>query len=345
MEFFRISRDIPFMRHALVLNIISFLTFAAAVFFIATRGLHLSIEFTGGTVMEVEYEQPADIRKTREAVEALGFGEVQVQKFGTSRDVLIRLPVRGEMKQGEVSARTFEALCAAGQGAVQSKSYTTPQGEQVSRIACVDATAGEPLKLNRTEFIGPAVGSELARDGALALLFTVVGIMLYLAVRFEWKFSVAGIIANLHDVVIILGFFAFFQWEFSLAVLAAILAVLGYSVNESVVIFDRIRENFRRFRKMNTVQIIDNAITSTISRTIITHGSTQIMVLSMLLFGGQTLHYFAMALTIGILFGIYSSVFVAAAIAMWLGIKREDLIKGPVRKEGDPDDPNAGATV
>ena len=344
MEFFRISRDIPFMRHALVLNIISFLTFAAAVFFIATRGLHLSIEFTGGTVMEVEYQQAADINKTREAVEALGFGEVQVQKFGTSRDVLIRLPVRGEMKQGEVSARTFEALCSAEAGTVQSKSYTTPQGEQVTRVACVKAEQ-EPLKLSRTEFIGPAVGSELARDGALALLFTVIGIMLYLAVRFEWKFSVAGIIANLHDVIIILGFFAFFQWEFSLPVLAAILAVLGYSVNESVVIFDRIREVFRKYRKLSTPQVIDNAITSTISRTVITHGSTQIMVLSMLIFGGPTLFYFALALTIGILFGIYSSIFVAAGIAMWLGVQREDLIKSAPAKTEDPNDPNAGAVV
>ncbi len=344
MEFFRISRDIPFMRHALVLNIISFLTFAAAVFFIATRGLHLSIEFTGGTVMEVEYQQAADINKTREAVEALGFGEVQVQKFGTSRDVLIRLPVRGEMKQGEVSARTFEALCSAEAGTVQSKSYSTPQGEQVTRVACVKAEQ-EPLKLSRTEFIGPAVGSELARDGALALLFTVIGIMLYLAVRFEWKFSVAGIIANLHDVIIILGFFAFFQWEFSLPVLAAILAVLGYSVNESVVIFDRIREVFRKYRKLSTPQVIDNAITSTISRTVITHGSTQIMVLSMLIFGGPTLFYFALALTIGILFGIYSSIFVAAGIAMWLGVQREDLIKSTPAKTEDPNDPNAGAVV
>ncbi|MFM8636635.1 MAG: protein translocase subunit SecF [Betaproteobacteria bacterium] len=344
MEFFRISRDIPFMRHALVLNIISFLTFAAAVFFIATRGLHLSIEFTGGTVMEVEYQQAADINKTREAVEALGFGEVQVQKFGTSRDVLIRLPVRGEMKQGEVSARTFEALCSAESGAVQSKSYTTVQGEQVTRVACVKAEQ-EPLKLSRTEFIGPAVGSELARDGALALLFTVIGIMLYLAVRFEWKFSVAGIIANLHDVIIILGFFAFFQWEFSLPVLAAILAVLGYSVHESVVIFDRIREVVRKYRKLSTPQVIDNAITSTISRTVITHGSTQIMVLSMLIFGGPTLFYFALALTIGILFGIYSSIFVAAGIAMWLGVQREDLIKSTPAKTEDPNDPNAGAVV
>jgi preprotein translocase subunit SecF len=343
MEFFRIHRDIPFMRHALVLNAISFITFLAAVFFLFTRGLHLSIEFTGGTVMEVAYSQPADIAKTRATVEALGFGEVQVQNFGTSRDVLIRLPLRSGDKQDAVAGRVFAELCKAESGSVVDKSYTTPQGEQVSRKACA-AGDQEPLTLSRTEFVGPTVGEELALDGALALAVTVLGIMIYLAFRFEWKFSVAGIVANLHDVVIILGFFAYFQWEFSLAVLAAILAVLGYSVNESVVIFDRVRETFRRFRKLDTQQVIDHAITSTISRTIITHGSTLMMVVSMLVFGGPTLHYFALALTIGILFGIYSSVFVAAAIVMWLRVKREDLVKAAA-KGGDPNDPNAGAVV
>jgi preprotein translocase subunit SecF len=344
MEFFRIKRDIPFMRHVLVFNVISFITFAAAVFFLATRGLHLSIEFTGGTLIEVEYSQSADINRTRSTVEALGFGEVQVQKFGTSRDVLIRLPARGETKQADVASGVFSALCKAESGTVATKQYTTPQGEQVSRPSCSNAAGAEPLRLMRTEFVGPSVGSELARDGALAMAVTVLGIMAYLAFRFEWKFAVAGIIANLHDVVIILGFFAFFQWEFSLAVLAAILAVLGYSVNESVVIFDRIRETFRRFRKLSAEQVIDHAITSTTSRTVITHGSTQLMVLSMLFFGGPTLHYFAVALTIGILFGIYSSIFVAAGIAMWLGVKRDDLVKTSA-KDIDPNDPNAGAVV
>jgi len=317
MEFFKIRRDIPFMENALVFNIISFLTFAAAVFFLVTRGLHLSVEFTGGTVMEVGYSQAADVEKVRRTVAGLGFADVQVQNFGTSRDVLIRLPAQKGVSSAQQSDKVFAALKAEDPG----------------------------LTRRRTEFVGPQVGEELATDGLKALTMVVVGIMIYLAFRFEWKFAVAAIIANLHDVVIILGFFAFFQWEFSLAVLAAVLAVLGYSVNESVVIFDRIRENFRRYRKKNTVQIIDNAITSTISRTIITHGSTQIMVLSMLLFGGPTLYYFALALTIGILFGIYSSVFVAAAIAMWLGIKREDLVKSTAKKDEDPSDPNAGATV
>ena len=317
MEFFKIRRDIPFMRHALVFNSISLITFLAAVFMLFSRGLHLSVEFTGGTLMEVSFAGAADLDAVRTTVARLGLADVQIQNFGSTRDVLIRMPAVKGVSSAQQSDQVLAGLKAA------------------------DPSAS----LRRTEFVGPQVGDELATDGLKALAFVVVGIMLYLALRFEWKFAVAAIIANLHDVIIILGFFAFFQWEFSLPVLAAVLAVLGYSVNESVVIFDRIRENFRRYRKMTSMQIIDNAITSTISRTIITHGSTQLMVLSMLLFGGATLHYFALALTIGILFGIYSSVFVAAAIAMWLGIQREDLIKGGARKDEDPNDPNAGATV
>ena len=319
MEFFKIRKDIPFMRHALIFNAVSLITFVLAVFFLFSRGLHLSVEFTGGTVMEVSYSQPADLEKLRSKVSSLGFADVQVQNFGTARDVMIRLPAQKGVSSAQQSDKVMAAL----------------------KADSADAN------LRRTNFVGPSVGEELVVDGLKAVGFVVLGIMIYVAVRFEWKYAVAAIIANVHDVVIILGFFAFFQWEFSLSVLAAVLAVLGYSVNESVVIFDRIRENFKRFRKMNTHEIIDNAITSTISRTIITHGATQIMVLSMLLFGGQTLFYFALALTIGILFGIYSSVFVAAAIAMWLGIKREDLIKtAPVaKKPGDPTDENDGAVV
>ena len=314
MEFFRIKKDIPFMRHALVFNVISALTFAAAVFFLFAKGLHLSIEFTGGTVMEVAYTKPADLERIRQNISSLGFADSQVQSFGTAQDVLIRLPVQKGKTSAQASTQVIEVLKA--------------QDPSVS--------------LRRVEFVGPQVGEELAHDGLTALAFVVVGIMIYLAFRFEWKFAVAAIIANLHDVIIILGFFAFFQWEFSLTVLAAVLAVLGYSVNESVVVFDRVRETFRdrRFGKLETAEVMNHAITSTISRTVITHGSTQLMVLSMLIFGGPTLHYFAVALTIGILFGIYSSVFVAAAVAMWLGVKREDLLK-PVK----PKDETDGAVV
>ena len=304
MEFFKIRRDIPFMRYALIFNVISFVTFLLAVFFLVTRGLNFSVDFTGGTVMEIGYSQVADLTKIRDAIHKLGFNDPSVQNFGTSRDVLIRLP----LKQGLTSAQLSETVMA-------------------------ELKKSDPsVQTRRVEFVGPQVGKELVENGLLALFVVALGIVLYLAMRFEWKFGVAGIIANLHDVVIILGFFAFFRWEFSLPVLAAILAILGYSVNESVVVFDRIRENFKKLRGMTTPQIIDNAITRTMSRTVITHGCTQLMVTSMLLFGGESLHYFALALTIGILFGIYSSVLVASPLVMWLGVKREDLVKPEVKK-------------
>ena len=304
MEFFRIKRDIPFMSWGKYTTTISLLTFILSVFFLVTKGLNLGVDFTGGTVMEVGYAQPADINRVRNTLVKLGMPDVSVQNFGTSRDVLIRLPARSDISSAMLSETVINAL----------------------------RQADETAEVRRVEFVGPQVGKELVENGALALLIVSLGIIAYLAFRFEWKFGVSGIIANLHDVVIILGFFAFFQWEFSLTVLAAILAILGYSVNESVVVFDRIRENFRKMRKASVAQIIDNAITRTMSRTIITHGSTQMVVISMLVFGGEALHYFALALTIGILFGIYSSVLVASPLLMLLGVSREDIVK-PEKKE------------
>jgi preprotein translocase subunit SecF len=306
MEFFRIKKDIPFMRHALVFNVISLLTFALAVFFLATRGLHLSVEFTGGTLVEVSYAEAPQLEPIRSALAGSGYPDAQVQNFGSARDLLIRLPNREDLDTSRVSETVMSTLQQAG---------------------------GPAPELRRVEFVGPQVGKELAADGSMALLLVIVGIMIYLALRFEWRFAVSAIIANLHDVIIILGFFAFFQWEFSLPVLAAVLAVLGYSVNESVVVFDRVRETFKKKRAMSTQQVLDHAITSTISRTVITHGSTQVMVLSMLLFGGETLYYFALALTIGICFGIYSSVLVASPLVMWLGVSREQFIKPKKEKE------------
>ena len=300
MEFFRIHKDIPFMRHALVFNVISLVTFLLAVFFLATKGLHFSVEFTGGTLMEVSYAEAPALEKLRDALAKEGYQDAQVQNFGSSRDVLIRLPNREGMETGKVSEKVMASLSAL--------------------------EGGKP-ELRRVEFVGPQVGKELASDGAMALLLVIGGIVVYLAMRFEWRFAVSAIIANLHDVIIILGFFALFQWEFSLPVLAATLAVLGYSVNESVVVFDRVRETFKKKRGLTTPQVLDHAITSTISRTIITHGSTQVMVLSMFIFGGETLHNFSLALTIGICFGIYSSVLVAAPLVMWLGVSREQFIK------------------
>jgi preprotein translocase subunit SecF len=314
MEFFRIKKDIPFMRHALVFNVISLITFVLAVFFLATRGLHLSVEFTGGTLVEVNYAQAADLVKIREGLGKAGYTDITVQNFGSSRDVMIRLPLKAEQNSAKIGEAVMGVLDAEAPGA----------------------------SLRRVEFVGPQVGRELAENGALALLLVIIGIVIYLAMRFEWRFSVSAIVANLHDVIIILGFFAFFQWEFSLSVLAAVLAVLGYSVNESVVVFDRVRETFRKVRGLTTPQILDHAITSTISRTVITHGSTQVMVLSMLIFGGETLYYFSLALTIGICFGIYSSVLVASPLVMWLGVSREHFVKPKKQIEGANED---GAVV
>jgi preprotein translocase subunit SecF len=316
MEFFKIRRSIPFMRHAKVFNVISLVTFIVAVVLLAVRGLHFSIEFTGGTVMEVSYSHPAEPEKIRSTLQSIGLTDISVQNFGTSRDVLIRMPLKkvAEGSQNAERERQAEAVIKA--------------------LKAGDASA----ELKRVEFVGGQVGKELATDGALALLFVCAGIMIYLAFRFEWRFAVATIVANLHDVVIILGFFALFQWEFSLPVLAAILAILGYSVNESVVVFDRVRENFKKMRKASVDEVMDASITGTISRTIITHGCTQMMVLSILVFGGPSLHYFALALTIGILFGIYSSVLVAAPLAKYLGASRADFVK-PEKKTVEPQVP------
>ena len=306
MEFFRIRKDIPFMRHALLFNVISLLTFLLAVFFLFSRGLHLSVEFTGGTLIELNYAQAANLEQVRSGLGKAGYSDFSVQNFGSSQDVLIRLPLKAEQNTAKIGESVMQALHSEAPGAT----------------------------LRRVEFVGPQVGKELAENGALALLLVVIGIVVYLAFRFEWRFSVSAIIANLHDVIIILGFFAFFQWEFSLSVLAAVLAVLGYSVNESVVVFDRVRETFRKARGLSTPQVLDHAITSTISRTIITHASTQMMVLSMLVFGGETLYYFSLALTIGICFGIYSSVLVASPLVMWPGVSREQFIRPKKHIEG-----------
>ena len=309
MELFRIKHDIPFMSYGRLTTTISGVTFLLAVLFLAIRGLNLGIDFTGGTLMELSYQQPADLTKIRTTLEGLELKDATVQNFGTALDVLIRIPVKHDASASKLSDTVIAALRQQDAG----------------------------LEVRRVEFVGPQVGEELYNYGGLALLLVVAGIMVYLAIRFEWRFSVAAIIANLHDVIIIMGFFAFFQWEFSLTVVAALLAVLGYSVNESVVVFDRIRENFRKMRKATVPEVINNAITRTMSRTIMTHAMTQTMVFSMLLLGGDVLFYFALALTIGILFGIYSSVLVASPIVMWLGISRENLM--PVKKEGAEVDP------
>ncbi len=308
MEFFRIKNDIPFMSYGRLTTAISLITFLLAIFFLASRGLNFGVDFTGGTVMEVTYPHAADLESIRKAIDEIDLKDATVQNFGTSQDVLIRLPIKKELSIAQLSEEVGQAL----------------------------KTADDTVVIRRVESVGSQVGDELFENGALALLIVLFGIAAYLAMRFEWRFAVSAIIANMHDVVIILGFFAFFQWEFSLTVLAAILAVLGYSVNESVVVFDRVRENFRKMRKAGTIEVIDNAITRTLSRTVITHTLTLTMVGSMLFFGGEVLHYFSLALTVGILFGIYSSVLVACPVALLLGVSRANLI-GDIDKKNKPD--------
>ncbi|AGF48839.1 protein translocase subunit SecF [Candidatus Kinetoplastidibacterium galati] len=293
MEFFRINKTIPFMKYSLVLNLISLMTFTIAIFFITTKGLNLSTEFTGGTTIEMNFsgDNKLSSDKVREIIFKIGYTDYQVQLFNSLREIMIRLPVL-------------------------SKDSTLET--QVNKILLDLKNYDESLHITRVETVGPQVGNELILDGILALITVIVGVIVYLTIRFEYKLALSGIIANLHDIVIILGFFAFFQWEFSLCVLAGILAVLGYSVNESVIVMDRIRENINHSDRRDITEIINMSITQTVSRTIITHGCTQMMVLSILIFGGQTLHYFSLALTIGIWFGIYSSVFVATSLAMWM---------------------------
>src|SRR6476660_5932774 len=306
MEFFRITRVIPFMKHALVFNIISLVTFVLAVIFLVVRGLNLGVDFRGGTLIEVTYGHAVDFNRVRAAIDKLNLGEYSAQSFGSSDTALIRLPLKEGVSSAQLSEQVMGSL----------------------------RTDDPSARQQRVEFVGPQVGKELYENGALALLLVSIGIVAYLAMRFEWRFAIAAIVANLHDIVIILGFFAVFQWEFSLPVLAAVLAVLGYSVNESVVIADRIRENFRKMRKATVTHVIDSAITRTLSRTIITHGSTLLMVLSIFFFGGETLHHFSLALAIGICFGIYSSALVMASLVMWLGVSREDLVKPDRKRDG-----------
>jgi len=308
MEIFRVKKDIPFMKYSKISAVISTTVFILAVFFIVIRGLNLGVDFTGGTMMEVSYPEAANIEDIRQTLRDIDLEDAQVQNFGTEEDVLIRLPIPEGVSIAELSEIVSAAL----------------------------KLSNNLMEVKRVESVGSQVGDELYENGALAVLFVCIGIMLYLTMRFEWRFAIAAIVANMHDVIIILGFFAFFQWEFNLTVLAAVLAVLGYSVNESVVVFDRVRENFRKMRKANVSDVINNAITRTMSRTIMTHLSTQTVVISMLIFGGEILHNFALALTIGILFGIYSSIMVGCPMAMWLGTNQTNLaISNPERKKGN----------
>jgi len=306
MEIFRVKNDIPFLKYRKIAAFISILTFVMAFFFLFEKGLNYGVDFTGGTIIAISYEQKANVDEIREQLTQINLNEIQVQNFGTDKAVLIRMPLNEDITIAELSELVNQEL----------------------------AKLNNKFEIKRVESVGGQVGEELFENGALAILFVCLGIILYLSLRFEWRFAVAAVVANMHDVIIILGFFAFFQWEFNLTVLAAVLAVLGYSVNESVVVFDRVRENFKKMRRSSVIDVMNNAITRTMSRTIMTHLSTQTVVISMLIFGGEILHNFSLALTIGILFGIYSSIMVGCPMALWLGTNHSNLAGStPQKKE------------
>jgi preprotein translocase subunit SecF len=303
MEFFKKKTSYPFMGTRKRWYWVSGIVLAAALISFAVRGLNLGIDFTGGVVLELKFPQSADIEKVREAVEAAGFQHAAVQSFGTSRDIMVRLLPQ----EGEDTNKVAQNVL----GAIQ---------------------AYDPaVELMRTEVVGPQVGAELANKGALAILFTFVGILIYVALRFQWKLGVGAIVAALHDPIIILGFFSETQMTFDLPALAAILAIIGYSLNDTVVVFDRIRERFLSLRKGSPEQVIDSAINETLSRTIMTHLTTMITIMALLVFGGEVLRGFSVALAIGVVVGTYSSIYIASAVALDLKLTARDLL--PVQKE------------
>jgi preprotein translocase subunit SecF len=301
--------DIDFMgkrRLAVILSAVALLVCVASM---AVRGFNFGLDFTGGTLIEVGYEQPTELGDVRAALQEGGFGGATVQHFGTLRDVMIRLAPEtkgGEEVSAELSDRVYRILTAAAEGEVE---------------------------LRRVEFVGPQVGEELREDGGLAVLFSLIGILIYVALRFEWRFAVGAVIAIIHDVVFTVGVFSIFQIEFDLPVLAAVLAVIGYSLNDTIVIFDRIRENFRKVRKGTVIDVINLSINQTLSRTIITSGTTLLVLLALYLLGGEAISGFSLALIIGVLVGTYSTIYVATAAVVALGVSRADLM--PVKKEGE----------
>lgn len=292
------TRAINFMRFAPYMTALSIVMTVAAVLLLVFKGLNLGLDFTGGTLLEVRYAQEADLTKVREDLAAIGHREAIVQHFGSARDVLVRLPPVAGTDPNRLGTSVFEAL-----------------------------QARDPaVNLTRTEFVGPAVGQELRDQSGVALLAALGLMMLFVSVRFQWRMSLGSVLALSHDAIIVIGIFALFGWTFDLTVLAAVLAIIGYSINESIVVGDRVRENFRLVRKGTTPEIINGAVTQTLSRTVMTASTTFLSATALFLWGGEAIHHFALAMMIGVSFGTYSSVFVASSLMMYLGVSREDYI-------------------
>lgn len=305
-EFIR-DTHIDFMRHGRPALILSGVLVTLAILLFVFRGMNWGLDFTGGTMVEVGYTQPVAIPEVRATLAEAGFEDAQAQHFGTSSEVLIRIPPRGELDSADLSSQVLAAL----------------------------RSVNPEVQMRRVEFVGPQVGEELVEQGGLALLYALIGIMIYVTLRFEWRLAVGTIMALTHDALIVIGIFALFQIEFDLTVLAAILATIGYSVNDSVVVLDRIRENFRRMRKGTVMDIVNTSVNQTLSRTLVTSGTTLLAVLALLILGGPIINNFSLALMLGVLVGTYSSIYVASAGAVWLGLKREDMIPPKPKQEAE----------
>ena len=305
MQIFKKPTNIDFMGKRKLAIVFSLLLIGISIGSLAVRGLNFGLDFTGGTLIEVGYEQAVDLQEVRRALDKTGLDDAVVQHFGTAKDVLVRLPPR----VGEES----EAL-----------------GDQI--LLALKSTSDSEVKLRRQEFVGPQVGDELRDKGGLAMLIALAFILVYVMARFEYRFALGAIAAVIHDVIIVMGLFALFQWDFDLTVLAAVLAVIGYSLNDTIVVFDRIRENFRKMRKDSPIVVINTSLNQTLSRTLMTSITTLMVVLAMFFLGGELIHSFSLALIIGILVGTYSSIYVASTAALALKITSASLM--PVKKEG-----------
>ncbi|UAA38195.1 protein translocase subunit SecF [Paraneptunicella aestuarii] len=306
MQLLKLNGTVSFMKMRIPAMLFSLLLIIGSIFSLVTNNLNWGLDFTGGTLIEVSYEHPADLPKMRTILQQNGFEDAVVQNFGSSEDVLIRLAPRDGVKATEISEVVIDAL----------------------------RSAGDEVAMRRIEFVGPSVGEELAEQGGLAMLVALLCILIYVAMRFEWRFALGSVIALAHDVIITLGLFSILQLEFDLTVLAAVLAVIGYSLNDTIVVSDRIRENFRKIRKAEAEEIINISLTQTLNRTIITSATTVFVLIALFYVGGALIHGFSTALLFGVFIGTYSSIYVASLVALMLGISKEDLIPQEVEKEG-----------
>ncbi len=332
MKIFNKQTNIDFIGTRRIPVAFSVVLVIATLVLLFTRGLNFGLDFTGGTLVELNYAEPVQVAPIRKQLADAGLTDTVVQHFGTSRDVMVRIPASKDSNASTLSNQVVEIL----RQSESEKLVTSRPGKAQQCVSTDNKISDCHIQVRRVEFVGPQVGEELTQQGGLAMLYTLIAVLVYVMFRFEWRFAVGAIIAISHDVLLTFGFFSLLQLEFSLSVLAAILAVLGYSLNDTIVVFDRIRENFRKMRKGTTAEIMNTSINQTLSRTIITSTTTMLTVLALFVLGGEIIHGFSIALMVGIVVGTYSSIYVATPAVLAMGVSREDLM--PVKKEGAEQD-------